>query len=53
MRVELLSKERADREREEHAIYILDLIVEVKGSAIVVIWEAKIKLAEDMDNTGS
>lgn len=51
-RVELLSKEKAEKE-EEHAAEIPEVITEVKGSAVVAIFEANIKLVMDVANTGS
>lgn len=51
-RVELLSKEKDEKE-DEHVAEIAEVIVEVKGSVAMAIWEAKNKLAEDVANAGS
>ena len=48
-RVELLSKFKAKKE-EQHAVEITKVIVEVKDSVVVVVWEAEIKLTEDVAN---
>lgn len=50
--MELLGKEKAEKE-EEHVTETDEVITEAKPSAVVAIWEAKIKLAEDVTNTGS
>lgn len=50
--MELLSKEKAKKE-EEHAAKMDDVIVDVKASATVAVREAKVKLAEDVENAGS
>ena len=42
-RVELLSKEKAEKE-EEHAVEMDEVIAEMKASAIMIVWEAKLKL---------
>lgn len=34
-------------------VEIDEVIAEAKTSAVVAVWEAKIKLAEDLENTGS
>lgn len=49
---EILSKEKANNE-EEHAAEIDEVIAEVKRSVVVVVWEAKVKLAEDVASAGS
>lgn len=51
-KVEKLTKEKTEKE-EEHVAEIGEVIMEVKASAIVAIWEAKIKVAEDLKNAGS
>ena len=50
--VELLSKEKSEKDG-EHAAEIKEVFVEVKSSVAIAIWEAKIKLAEDLRNSGS
>lgn len=52
IRVELMRKEK-DKKEEQHVAEIAEVIVEMKGSTIVVFWEAKIKLAEDVANARS
>ena len=47
-----LTKEKSGKE-EEHVVDMDEVIVEVKASAAITIWEAKIKLAEDFENVGS
>ena len=51
-RVKLLIKEKAEKE-EEHITGMKEVITEAKASAVVAVWEAKMKLAKDMDNAGS
>lgn len=51
-RIELLIMEKAEKE-EEHVLEIDEVITDTKASIVVAIWEAKIKLAEDLDNLGS
>lgn len=51
-RVELLSKEKAQKE-EEHEAEMTKVIVEVKAIAILVVWEAHIKLVEYVANARS
>lgn len=52
MRFELLSKQKAKKEQERVA-EIAEVIPKVKGSAVVVVWEARIKDAQDVVNAGS
>lgn len=52
MSLELLRKEKDEKE-EECVAEIAEGIAEVRGSVVVAVWEAKIKLAEDVANTGS
>lgn len=52
LRVELLSKEKVEKE-EEHAAEVAEVIFEVRGSVVVAVWDAKIKIAEDVANVGS
>ena len=52
MRVELLSKEKDEKE-EEHVAEMEEVIAKVKSSATIVVWETKIRLAEDVSNAGS
>lgn len=47
-----MTKEKSGKE-EEHVVDMDEVIVEVKASAAITIWEAKIKLAEDFENVGS
>lgn len=51
-RVEKLVKEKVEK-KEELAADIAEVIVVVKGSVAVDIWETKIKLVDDMANAGS
>lgn len=51
-RVEKLVKEKVEK-KEELAADIAEVIVVVKGSVVVDIWETKIKLVDDMANAGS
>ena len=48
----MLSKQKVGKE-EEHILEIDGVIVDVNSSVVVAIWEAKIKLAEDLENSGS
>lgn len=50
-RVELLSKEKAEKE-EEHEAEIAEVIAEVKSNFSLAIIEDMIKLVEDMSNIG-
>lgn len=50
--LELLSKEKAENEK-VHDAEMAEVIVEVKANASMVVWEAKIKLDEDVANVGS
>lgn len=52
MKVELLSKEKVEK-GEEHATEMQEVIVEVRSSVVVAVWEAKINVAEDVANVGS
>lgn len=45
-------KEKAEKE-EEHEEEMVEVIAEVKASADLAVWEAKIKLDEDVANVGS
>lgn len=49
--MEKLTKEKVKKE-EEHVVEMGGVITKVKVS-VVAIWEAKIKLAEDLENAGS
>lgn len=51
MMVELLRKEKAEKV-EEHVVVITEVIAKVKGSFLVAVWEAKIKLPDDVANAG-
>ena len=51
-RVELVSKEKAERE-EEHVHEMEEVISDAKISVVVAVWEAKIHLAEGLENVGS
>lgn len=51
-RVELLSKGKDEKE-EAHDAAITEVIAEVKANFSMTVQEAKIKLAEDVANTGS
>ena len=51
-RVEKLSKEKAKKE-EECALKTEGVIATVKSSDVEAIWEANIKLSEDVENAGS
>lgn len=50
--MEKLVKEKAEKE-EEHVAEIVEVINEVKSSTIEAVWEAKIKMAYDVENAGS
>lgn len=50
--VEKLSEEKPEKD-EEHVAEVKEVIVEVKASVVVVIWEAKVTLAEGVANVGS
>lgn len=47
-----MSKEKAKKE-EEHDAEITKVITKVKASAVMAVWEVKIKLVEDVANVGS
>lgn len=47
MKVELLVKEKADKEEE-----YVEVIADMRGSAFVGVQEGKIKITEDISNTG-
>ena len=47
-----MSREKVEKEK-EHVAKIDDVIFEVMMSVDVAIWEAKFKLAEDLENVGS
>lgn len=47
-----MSKEK-DAKDAEHAVDMHEVIIDVKASANVVVWETKIKLDEDEANVGS
>lgn len=51
-RVELLSKEKVEKE-EEHLLEMEEVISDAKVGVTVAIWEAKIHLAEDLENVSS
>lgn len=51
-RVELLSKEKDEKE-EEHDVEMEEVIAKVKSNVVMVVWETKIKLDEDVVNVGS
>lgn len=51
-RIDLLIKEKAEKE-EKYTLEIEEVIVDAKARAAVAIQEAKIKLDEDLDNSGS
>lgn len=51
-RVELLSKEKAEK-AEEHEMEMAKVIAEVKANATLAVWEANIKVTEDVANAGS
>lgn len=51
-RVDLLRKEKVEKE-EEHDEEMAEVIAEVKASVVMVVWDAKIKLDEDVVNIGS
>lgn len=51
MKVELLSKEKVEKQEKNDA-EMAEVIVKVKGSVVMAVWEAKIKLAEDVANIG-
>lgn len=50
-KVELLSKEKTEN-AEEHAAEMDEVIAETKAGAVVAVWEAKLKLAKDIENVG-
>ena len=50
--MEKLCKAKVKKE-EEHTLGIEDVIAEVKSNVVEAIWEAKIKLAEDVENVRS
>lgn len=50
--VEFMSKEEAEKEK-EHDAEMANVIAKVKASIVIVVWEAKIRLAEDVSNIGS
>lgn len=50
MRVEMLRKEKVEK-NEEHVSGITEVITEVKGNVVVVVWEAMIKIVEDVANS--
>lgn len=51
-RVEKLIKEKEEKE-EEHVAEIKKEIIEARSSVVELFWEAKFKLAEDIENAGS
>lgn len=51
--VELLSKEKATKDVEEHTAKIYEVTAKVKARVFMALWEEKIKLKEDMVNVGS
>lgn len=51
-RVESLSKEKVEKE-EDHTTEMDDVIAKVKASIVVAVREAKLMLAENMENAGS
>lgn len=50
--MEKLSREKVEKEK-EHVFEMDDVIDEVRMSAVVVVWEAKINLVEDLENARS
>lgn len=50
--VELLRKQQAEKE-EKHIHKVEEVNADAKASAAVAVWEAKIKLADDLENLGS
>lgn len=51
-RVEHLRKEQTEKE-DKHKEEMVEVIVEVKASDALVVWEAKLKLFDDLANAGS
>lgn len=48
----MLRKEKAEKE-EDHVVEMEEVITEVKSSAAIIVWESKIRLAEDVTNARS
>lgn len=51
-KVEKLTKEKAEKEK-KHVAEMDNVIAEVRMSAAIAVWEAEIKLAEDLCNARS
>lgn len=51
-RIQLLIKEKVEKE-EKHILETEEVITDAKPSAAVAIWEAKIRMAVDLENSGS
>ena len=49
----MLSKAKAEKEDEEHLLEMVEVISDAKVNVAVAFWEAKIHLAEDLENAGS